>query len=269
MTPDDFEYVATLVKGKSGLVLTPDKAYLLDNRLMPVARNRAIESLEELVALLRSSNDAGLVTEVVEALTTNESFFFRDTHPFDTFRDAVVPELMQNRADKKAIKVWCAAASSGQEPYSLVMVLNEMAAKLAGWSYQVLGTDIDTTILAKAKAGTYSQFEVQRGLPVTMLVKYFTKEGESWVFKPEFREKVQYRYFNLLDDIKALGTFDVVFCRNVLIYFDKETKRKILEQICAMLPDDGKLFLGGAETVVGVTDEFKTRPGIRGLYEKA
>lgn len=267
MNPQDFEFIASMVKEKSGLVLTEDKVYLLDNRLMPLARNRSIEDLAGLVAKLRT-NDAALITEVVEALTTNESLFFRDTHPFETFRDKIVPELLQSNSASKSFRIWCAAASSGQESYSLIMTLNEMAAQLPGWRYELVGTDISLDILEKAKSGRYTQFEVQRGMPITMLVKYFDKEGEHWVFKPEFRKLAQFKFFNLLDPLSSLGKFDVVFCRNVLIYFDAETKKKILEQIADMLPDHGKLFLGGAETVIGITDRFTTVPGCRGVYQK-
>lgn len=267
MMPDDFNYISTLIKSRSGLVLTEDKSYLLDSRLMPIAREKKIESLSELINLVRTRKEEALIKAVVEALTTNESFFFRDTHPFEVLRDTVMPEIIANRP-RKSFRVWCAAASSGQEPASIIMTLNEMAASLGGWKYDLVGTDISDDILAKAKKGVYSQFEVQRGLPIQMLLKYFIKQGEGWEFKPEFLNLITYRQANLLDNLASLGKFDIVFCRNVLIYFDRDTKEKVLEMIHTMMPDDGRLVLGGAETVIGITDKFKSVPGKRGLYQK-
>lgn len=269
MSPQDFEFISSLIKSRSGLVLTPDKSYLLESRLMPVARKHGLKGLDELVGQMRSRNDEAIIVEVTEAMTTNESFFFRDIKPFDLLRDDVLPPLIENRAAKKHLRIWCAAASSGQEPYSIAMVLKELGAKLAGWRLDILGTDISRAILDKAQAGQYSQFEVQRGMPIQLLLKYFDKTDETWQIKDEIRNMVQYKYWNLLDDLKPLGGFDIVFCRNVLIYFDAETKGKVLEQISNLMPEDGMLFLGGAETVLGVTDKFKPVPGQRGVYARA
>ncbi|CCQ74056.1 Chemotaxis protein methyltransferase [Magnetospira sp. QH-2] len=265
MTPDDFQFIADLLKKQSGLVLNPDKGYLLESRLMPVARERGMKDLDALVAQMRR-RDTALIKEVIEAMTTNESFFFRDIKPFDMFRDVTLPALLESRASRKSLRIWCAAASSGQEPYSLAMILKEQAAKLAGWKVDIVGTDISTQMLTKAKAGKYSQFEVQRGLPIQMLVKYFKKEDENWFISPELRKMVQFREFNLLDDLRVLGSFDVVFCRNVLIYFDQPTKTQVLDGLAGVLPEDGSLYLGGAETVLGLTDRFEPLPGHRGLY---
>ncbi|MBF0246469.1 MAG: protein-glutamate O-methyltransferase [Alphaproteobacteria bacterium] len=269
MTPDDFTYISTLIKSRSGLVLTPDKSYLLESRLMPVARKHGLKGLDELVGTLRARKEEALIVEVTEAMTTNESFFFRDTKPFDLLRDEVLPPILEKRAAKKTLRIWCAAASSGQEPYSIAIILKEMAAKLAGWKIDIVGTDISHDILKKATAGAYSQFEVQRGMPIQMLLKYFEKKDENWCIKEDIRKMVQYRYWNLLDDPKPLGNFDIVFCRNVLIYFDAQTKGKVLETIARMMPEDGMLFLGGAETVLGVTDKFKPVAGQRGVYSHA
>jgi chemotaxis protein methyltransferase CheR len=207
-----------------------------------------------------------LLREVTEAMTTNESFFFRDIKPFDQFKDMVLPQLLQTRATKRSFRIWSAASSSGQEPYSLAMLIKEEAAKLAGWRIEIVGTDISQEMLEKAKAGYYSQFEVQRGLPIQMLVKYFKKKDEMWQIDPAIRAMVQYREYNLLNDLKALGQFDVVFCRNVLIYFDQPTKSRVLENISKIMPDDGILYLGGAETVLGISDKFKPIPNQRGIY---
>ncbi|MCH7937320.1 MAG: protein-glutamate O-methyltransferase [Proteobacteria bacterium] len=266
MKPDDFTYVSTLLKERSGLVLTPDKSYLLESRLMPVVRKHGLKGLDELFEELRKAGEGELVVDVTEAMTTNESFFFRDTKPFDLFRDHILPPLLESRADKKSIRIYCAAASSGQEPYSLAIILKEQAAKLEGWKIDIIGTDISTEILRKAKSGLYSQFEVQRGLPIKMLVKYFEKQEDQWLISQEIRDMVIFREFNLLDDLTPLGKFDIVFCRNVLIYFDPENKKKVLEGISKLMPEDGTLFLGGAETVLGISDRFKPVPSQRGIY---
>jgi len=265
MKPDDFDYLAKLLKERSGLVLTRDKSYLLESRLMPVARKRGFKGLDELVAQLRR-RDSALADDVVDAMTTNESFFFRDQKPFDQFRQVVLPNLLKTRASKRSFRIWCAAASSGQEPYSLAMILKEESAKLAGWRTEILGTDISREILQKARAGLYSQFEVQRGLPVQLLVKYFKKRDDQWEIDPAIRAMVQYRERNLLDSLRDMGTFDVVYCRNVLIYFDQETKTQVLGKIADQMADDGVLYLGGAETVLGISDRFKPVPGQRGVY---
>jgi len=268
VSPADFEFIATFLKGRSGLVLSPDKGYLLESRLMPIARKMGLASVEDLIALVRKGGDKDLETKVTEAMTTNESFFFRDQKPFDLFREDVLPSLLASRAARKSFRIWCAAASSGQEPYSLAILLKEEAAKLPGWRHDIVATDISHDILNKAKAGLYSQFEVQRGLPITLLVKYFDKVNDQWQLKDDIRRMVQYKYFNLLDSMIGMGSFDVVFCRNVLIYFDPETKGKVLEGISKLMPADGVLFLGGAETVLGITDKFKPVQGKRGVYER-
>ncbi|WP_337995952.1 protein-glutamate O-methyltransferase CheR [Oleispirillum naphthae] len=267
MKPEDFDFVAKLLKERSGLVLSKDKSYLLESRLMPVARRRGMKGLDELVAAIRRM-DPALVKDVTEAMTTNESFFFRDTKPFDQFRERVLPALLTARKDKRQIRVWCAACSSGQEPYSLAIILKEMEAKLSGWRIDIVATDLSTEILEKAKAGLYSQFEVQRGMPITLLVKYFQKKDEMWQIDARLRAMVQYRPLNLLTDVRStLGAFDVIFCRNVLIYFDQETKGKVLADVSKVMSPDGFLYLGGAETVLGISDKFRPIAGQRGMYE--
>ena len=266
MKPEDFDYISKLVKSRSGLVLTVDKAYLLESRLMPVARKRGMSGLEDLIAAMRLNADNALLQEVTEAMTTNESFFFRDIKPFDIFRDNTLPHLLETRAPQKSFRIWCAAASSGQEPYSLSILIKEAAAQLAGWRVDIVGTDLSLDILKKAKAGVYSQFEVQRGLPIQLLLKYFKKQEDMWTIDESIRTMVNYREFNLLDNLSALGKFDVVFCRNVLIYFDPPTKTKVLDQIANLMPADGLLFLGGAETVLGISERFKPITGQRGVY---
>ncbi|MBF0373027.1 MAG: protein-glutamate O-methyltransferase CheR [Alphaproteobacteria bacterium] len=266
MQPENLDFIAKFLKDRSGLVVTADKGYLLDSRLTPLARKRAIKDVDSLVQQLRTGRDAELERAVVEAMTTNESFFFRDGKPFDQFRDNVLPALMQARATRKSFRIWCAAASSGQEPYTIAMILKEQAAKLAGWKVEIVGTDISHDILDRAKKGVYSQFEVQRGLPIQMLVKYFKKKDELWQIDDSLRAMVDYRHHNLLQDLKSLGKFDVVFCRNVLIYFDQPTKTRVLDGIAAQMPADGWLYLGGAETVLGLTERFKPVATQRGVY---
>ena len=267
MTPDDFNYISALLKNRSGLVLSQDKAYLLESRLMPVARSNGLQSVDELISKMRMTQDDGLIISVTEAMTTNESFFFRDQKPFDLFRDELLPQMMENRASQKSIRIWSAAASSGQEAYTLSIIMKEAGAKMAGWRCDILGTDISHDILNKAKAGIYTQFEVQRGMPIQLLVKYFEKHDDQWQIKPEIRNSVTYKYFNLLESLKPLGKFDIVYCRNVLIYFDPETKTKVLSEIANIMPSDGKLILGGAETVLGISERFTPVKGQRGVYE--
>jgi chemotaxis protein methyltransferase CheR len=264
--PSDYEYLRKLLKDRSGLVLSADKQYLLESRLLPVARKLSLTNLSDLVAKMKSPGSEPLVHEVVEAMTTNESFFYRDKIPFDHFRDFVIPHFLKARAGQRRIRVWCAAAATGQEPYSLAMIVKEMAAQLSGWRVEILATDLSTGVLEKAKAGLYSQFEVQRGLPIQMLVKYFTQSGETWQISPEIKAMVQFQPFNLLGDFGPLGRFDIVFCRNVLIYFDQPTKVSVLERIGRVAEPDGFLVLGAAETVVGLTDAFKPLADRRGLY---
>ncbi len=267
MKLDDLNFVRALVKNRSGLALTGDKAYLFESRLTPVARKCGMKGLEELVAAMRSHPpQEALLKDVTEAMTTNESFFFRDIKPFDLFKDRVLPHLVETRAAKKFFRIWCAAASSGQEPYSLAMILKEEAPKMAGWRHEILGTDISSEMLNKAKAGLYSQFEVQRGLPIRFLLKHFKKENDAWAIDQGLRGMVRYHEFNLLDSLRPLGKFDVIFCRNVLIYFDPPTKKKVLDQIADQMPKDGLLFLGGSETVLGISEKFKPVPGRRGIY---
>lgn len=266
MNPEDFEFVADFLKKRSGIALTTDKSYLVESRLLPLARKRGLKDISEVVGVMRSGRDKGLIDEVLDAMTTNETFFFRDTGPFDRFHDNFLPGLIEGRRNGKALKIWCAAASTGQEPYSIAMILKEQGIKLGGWNLSILGTDISRESLKRANDGHYSQFEVQRGLPIQLLLKYFQKKDSYWEVSSQLKSMVAYREFNLLDSFIALGKFDVVFCRNVLIYFDVETKADILARIRRQMTDDGILILGGAETVINVSDHFMAVPGQRGFY---
>ncbi len=266
MTPPDYEYLRKLLKDRSGLDLSADKQYLIESRLLPLSRKAGMASISELVQKMKSGS-ADITTQVVEAMTTNETFFFRDKVPFDHFRDSIMPEILQARASRKTLRIWCAAGSTGQEPYSLAMCLKEMGAALSGWRVEILATDLSQEVLEKSKAGIYSQFEVQRGLPIQMLVKYFKQTGELWQINADIRAMVQHRQLNLLHDFSQLGVFDVIFCRNVLIYFDQDTKINIFNRLAKATEPDGFLVLGAAETVVGLTDVFKPYPERRGLYQ--
>lgn len=216
MTDADFEYLRALLKSRSGLALAPEKRYLVESRLGPVCRRHQIPGLPQLVQVLRGGRNSAVETEVVEAMTTNETFFFRDKTPFDIFRESLLPKLAAARAGNKRIRIWCAAASTGQEPYSLAMILDEMKATLGGVQVEILATDIAEEVLAKAKAGVYSQFEVQRGLPIQMLLKHFKQQGETWHVSPAIKGMVQYRSLNLIRDFSALGQFDLIDRKSVV-----------------------------------------------------
>jgi chemotaxis protein methyltransferase CheR len=265
VTPPDYEYLRKLLKDQSGLDLSTDKQYLIESRLLPLSRECGLSGISDLVQTMKGGS-ASVIAEVVEAMTTNETFFFRDKVPFDHFRDTIMPEILEGRASRKSVRIWCAASSTGQEPYSLAMCLKEMGPRLAGWRIEIVATDLSQEVLEKSRAGIYSQFEVQRGLPIQMLVKHFRQTGEFWQVNAEIRAMVQHRQLNLLHDFSQLGIFDVVFCRNVLIYFDQDTKINIFNRLARTTEPDGFLVLGAAETVVGLTEAFKPYPERRGLY---
>ena len=265
MTPVDYEYLRKLLKERSGLDLSADKQYLVESRLIPLARKSGLPGIPELVQKMRSGV-AALTAEVIEAMTTNETFFFRDKIPFDHLREAVLPALLQARAARRSLRIWCAASSTGQEPYSIAMCLKEAGPAIAGWRTEIVATDLSLGVLEKSKAGLFSQFEVQRGLPIQMLVKYFTQTGDLWQLNADIRAMVQHRQLNLLQDFSYLGKFDVIFCRNVLIYFDQDTKAGIFARLARAVEPDGVLALGAAESVVGITELFKPYPDRRGLY---
>ena len=265
MTPSDYEFLRKLLKERSGLDLSPDKQYLVESRLIPLARRVGLPGISELVQKMKAGSSS-LVNQVVEAMTTNETFFFRDKIPFEHLRDTMLPELLQARAARRALRIWCAASSTGQEPYSIAMCLKEFAAALSGWRIEILATDLSQGVLEKSKAGLFSQFEVQRGLPIQLLVKHFTQTGEMWQVNSDLRAMVAHRQFNLLQDFGHLGTFDVIFCRNVLIYFDQETKINIFERLARASEPDGFMVLGAAESAVGISDAFRPHPDRRGLY---
>lgn len=267
MTPEQFQFITSVIKDRSGLVVPREKMYLLETRLLPVAHRLDCKTIEDLIERYRTRREEPVAVAISEAMNTHESLFFRDNIPFDLFKSRLLPELMKRRAQKKKFRIWCAACSSGQEPYSLAMILDEMSATLHGWYPEIIATDISHAVLARAAEGVYSQFEVQRGLPVELLVKHFTQEGDYWRLSPRIRERVKFQHFNLLDDAKGLGQFDVVFCRNVLIYFDVPTKTRVMEGFANVLADDGVLLLGSAESTMGITERFWPVEAGRGVYK--
>jgi chemotaxis protein methyltransferase CheR len=265
VTPLDYNYLRKRLKQRSGLVLTADKQYLVESRLLPLARKAGLVNLTALVNQLKRGDEA-LMTAVVEAMATNESFFFRDKVPFYHFTSIIMPALIAARRGTRTIRIWCAAASTGQEPYSLAMCLKEMESDLAGWRIELLASDLSGEALEKARHGLYTQFEVQRGLPIQFLVRYFKQTREVWEIAPEIRAMVKFRQLNLLSDFSHLGMFDLIFCRNVLIYFDPQTKVEVLDRLALATTSDGYLVLGAAETVVGLTESFKVVGEKHGLY---
>ncbi|HZZ74123.1 MAG TPA: protein-glutamate O-methyltransferase CheR [Pirellulales bacterium] len=257
LDPEAFRYISNLVATKSAIVLEPTKAYLVESRLTPVAKQHGYASLSDLVAALKTKPVNGLHHQVVEAMTTNETSFFRDQHPFDTLRTKILPELIQARAATKTLNIWCGAASTGQEPYTLAMVLREHFPALRDWNVRITATDLSSQVLAKAKQGLYNQIEINRGLPAALLVKYFQKRGLQWQISDELRRMVDFCELNLISTWPPLGVCDLVFLRNVLIYFSPETKREILGKIRRLLAKDGYLFLGGAETTMNLDDHYQ------------
>jgi len=269
MTELDFEFLRTLLQRRSGLFLSAEKRYLVESRLGMLCRRRGIAGIPALVVQLHTSPASELEAAVVEAMTTNETLFFRDRTPFDLFRDVILPEKLAANAQSRTLRIWCAAVSTGQEAYSLAMLLDEASDRLAGWSVEILGTDISADVLERARQGLYSQFEVQRGLPIQLLLKHFRQEGDKWRLSDRIRRMVTLRPHNLLEPNQQLGQFDVIFCRNVLIYFDVPTKARVMAALSARLARNGAFILGAAETVIGITTTLAPDPQHRGLYRDA
>jgi chemotaxis protein methyltransferase CheR len=247
----------------SGLTLDDNKAYLIESRLSPLMRRAGVANISDLLSSIKGGRDSALKQSVIDAMMTNETFFFRDRVPFDNFRNVILPKLMEARREQRRIRIWCAAASTGQEPYSLTMILDEEAKKLTGWNIEILATDLSSTAIASAREGHYTQFEVQRGLPISHLLRYFRSEDGGWRINEHLRARVRFEEFNLLTDFREFGQFDLIFCRNVLIYFDLETKKNILQRLGGALMEDGFLIMGSAETVVGLADRLMPHPTLR------
>jgi len=259
LSTTDFDYIRRLVRDRSAIALEEGKAYLAEVRLGSLARREGFPSLEDLIAKVRADGDhiGGLQQRVVEAMTTNESSFFRDVHPFEALRKVLIPELITRRAGTRRLRIWCAACSSGQEPYSLAMLLREhFGPRLEGWEVSILASDLSTEMLERAMAGRYSQMEVNRGVPAALLVKAFRKEGRDWQIKEEIRAMVDFRRINLIDPWPILWPMDIVMLRNVLIYFEAGTKRRVLDGMAGVLAADGYLFLGSTETTLNLSASY-------------
>ncbi len=265
MKPDDVEFLARMLRRRSGIVLGIPKSDHIENRLGPVMRRFGFKDVGSLVAELRHGRDA-LARAVTEAMTTNESSFFRDKPAFDLFRDKVLPDLVARRAGAKRLRLWCAACAAGQEAYSIAMILDDLKLASKGWTVDLIATDINGEMIARAEQGLYSHFEVQRGLPIRRLVDHFLQEGQSWRISESLRRMVTFRPFNLLDSFGWLDDVDIVFCRNVLMYLDPKAKAGVLDKISEILAPGGYLLLGPVETPSGLSDAFVAVADAPGLY---
>ena len=266
MNSQDFDFITQLLRKRAGIVLTTDKMYLLESRLAPLARKEGLPSIDDLIQVVRSRRDERLITQVVDVMTTNETFFYRDKTPFDHLKEAVLPVLGQARRGQR-IRIWCAACSTGQEPYSIAMMLDQMPQMTGGVPVEIVATDISDRCLDRARQGLFTQFEVQRGLPIQTLMQYFTQQDDHWRISERMRQMISFRKLNLMDPAYNLGKFDIVFCRNVLIYFDAPTKAEVFERIAQTMNPGGFLLLGAAESVIGITQAFETAQDRRGLYK--
>jgi chemotaxis protein methyltransferase CheR len=264
--PDDIEAFRRLVLERSGLILSAEKDYLLKTRLEPIARAENFADVASMLRQVRLAPASRLAQRCIDGMATHESFFFRDITPFDQLRDVILPELWKARAATKTLRIWSAACSSGQEPYSLAMLLREQSAKFGDWKIDILATDFSQPILERARSALYSDFEARRGLSAERQARWLVKEGPAFRISPEIRAMIQFRHHNLLDGMSGLGQFDLIFCRNVLIYFDPATKARTLEGIANVLAPDGALILGSAETVVGLVGSFEPQQGLRGVF---
>jgi chemotaxis protein methyltransferase CheR len=265
MSPEEAETLRRLVYGRSGVLIDPAKTYLIESRLAPVVRREGLETLTELIETIQGRREERLIWATAEALISHETSFFRDRAPFQQFREEMLPELAARRGDQP-IRVWSAACSTGEEPYSLAMIVDEEQPKLQGARIELFGSDISERCLEKAQSGLYTQFEIQRGLPIRLLVRHFEQQGEMWTLSPRIRQMVRWRRINLLANLSSLGQFDIIFCRNVVSSFDAANRRRVLEQLAAAMPEHGRLVLGLTETVVGITDALTPVAGRRGLY---
>lgn len=265
-TAENLAYLRELVYRRSAIVLEADKHYLIDSRLTPLARDVGLGTIDALVAKLRQNEGATLTKRVIEAMTTNETFFFRDFHPFEALKLQLLPEIVKARGAQRELRVWCAAASTGQEPYSIAMTIRDSFPELASWRIQILATDLNAAVLDRAREGKYRQLEVNRGLPAQMLLKYFERVGADWQLKNAIREMITFQELNLLDPWLGVGPQDLIFMRNILIYFDVETKRRILGRVRQILRPDCFLVLGGAETTSNLDDGYEPVRVGNGVY---
>jgi chemotaxis protein methyltransferase CheR len=268
ITASEYQYMQQLIQKASGICLESGKEYLVEARLTPIVREQKMESIATLIRRLQSSSLDPLHKLVIEAMTTNETSFFRDQHPFEAMKQKVLPGLLARRATQKALSIWCAASSSGQEPYTIAMTLLESFPALRDWKVTFIATDLSRQMVERSRSGRYSQLEVNRGLPASLLIKYFKKDGLEWQIDGKLRSMIDFRQMNLLEPWPAMPPIDIVFIRNVLIYFDANTKKDIFRRIRGVMRPDGYLFLGGAETTMNLDDAFARMPIERsGVYQ--
>ncbi|MGQ3891281.1 CheR family methyltransferase [Legionella sp. CNM-4043-24] len=256
MNPADFDFIRQFIKNEAAIIIEPGKEYFVESRLNPVVKDAGYPSLEGLISDIRCKPIEDLKLKVIDALTINETLFFRDIHPFEALKNTILPAILAKKGKDKKLNIWCAASSGGQEPYTIAMILKEHDDSMKDWTINFIASDISETMLAKAKEGIYNQLEVNRGLPVSYLMKYFKKNGSNWQINDDIRRMVRYQKINLMSPW-LLPTMDLVFMRNVLIYFNIETKKNIFKRVEKMLHPDGYFFLGGAETTLGISDEFE------------
>ena len=252
-----FARLQRCLREASGLSLDDDKRYRIEDRLQSILRDAKLSGLDDLSRCLHANARSDLARSVAEALTINETSFFRDKTLFQTFADQLLPRLIADRVDSRRLRIWCAGCSTGQEPYSIAMLIDERMRQLSGWQIEIVATDLSRPVIEAARQGRYSQFEVQRGLPVTLLLRHFRRNGENWQISDNLRGRIAFSTLNLMDGFKDLGRFDVIFCRNVLIYFDAETKARVLGQLSDALADDGVLALGGTERIGALCHTLK------------
>ena len=257
VSKNDFNYIRELLLERSAIVLEEGKEYLVESRVGQVAETEGYGTIDQLVKALRKNSHNGLQSKVIEALTTNETSFFRDIHPFATLKDVVLPELLKSRNNIQKLNIWCAASSSGQEPFSIAMVVRENFPALLSWKINFIASDISERMLDRCRSGKFSQLEVNRGLSASFLVKYFEKKGSAWFIKKHLQEMIHFKQINLSRELPFLPKMDIIFLRNVLIYFDIETRKKILKQLASILQPDGFLFLGAAESTINLDNSFE------------
>ncbi|MFC3909606.1 CheR family methyltransferase [Legionella dresdenensis] len=256
MTNDDFDYIKLFIKNHAAIVLEKGKEYLVQARLTPIAKEYGMTSVDALIQELKNKPTELLKQKIVDAMTTNETLFFRDSHPFELLKNVVIPKLVESKMKEKKLVIWCAAASSGQEPYTIAIILKELEPLLQGWTIKFVASDIAENMLTRAKEGIYSQLEVNRGMPLPYLLKYFEKEGNAWRIRKELRDMIEYKKVNIVKEW-PLSQVDIVFMRNILIYFDLETKKEIFKRLSTIMTRDSYLFLGGSETLLGLNCDFE------------
>jgi chemotaxis protein methyltransferase CheR len=268
MTPKEFDSICQLLREESAISLELGKEYLVETRLAPLLRERKLASIGELLAHHRAHPGHGVSRQIVEALVTGETLFFRDQHPFEELRTAIIPDLINRRRDERRLNIWCAASSTGQEPYSLALLFREHFPELAGWTISLMASDISLPLLERARVGRYNQVEVNRGLPATLLAKYFEQSGTDWHLDARVRRMVDFREINLARAWPSLPQMDLILVRNVMIYFDVETKKTILSKLTRLLRPDGYLLLGGSETTFNLSDCYRRVDTLKsGFYQ--